>query len=76
MKQLMTGNEAFALGAYMSGIKIGAGAPLRPDSPIHRHRERRLSRHCLRVLPCFARDVRTEVFSMLCRGSERWLSGT
>ncbi|MFZ5649256.1 MAG: indolepyruvate ferredoxin oxidoreductase subunit alpha [Bacillota bacterium] len=34
MKQLMTGNEAFALGAYMSGIKIGAGYPGTPSSEI------------------------------------------
>lgn len=34
MKQLMTGNEAFALGAYLNGIKIGAGYPGTPSTEI------------------------------------------
>ncbi|MCL6479038.1 MAG: indolepyruvate ferredoxin oxidoreductase subunit alpha [Peptococcaceae bacterium] len=34
MKKLMTGNEAFALGAYLSGIKVGAGYPGTPSTEI------------------------------------------
>ncbi|MCL6611413.1 MAG: indolepyruvate ferredoxin oxidoreductase subunit alpha [Peptococcaceae bacterium] len=34
MKKLMTGNEAFALGAYLSGIKAGAGYPGTPSTEI------------------------------------------
>ncbi len=34
MKKIMTGNEAFAYGAYLAGIKIGAGYPGTPSSEI------------------------------------------
>ncbi|MFZ5646994.1 MAG: thiamine pyrophosphate-dependent enzyme, partial [Bacillota bacterium] len=34
MKRLMTGNEAFALGAYLSGINLGAGYPGTPSTEI------------------------------------------
>ncbi|MFZ5632476.1 MAG: indolepyruvate ferredoxin oxidoreductase subunit alpha [Bacillota bacterium] len=34
MKKLMTGNEGFALGAYLSGIKVGAGYPGTPSTEI------------------------------------------
>ncbi|MEW6424143.1 MAG: indolepyruvate ferredoxin oxidoreductase subunit alpha [Bacillota bacterium] len=34
MKKIMTGNEAFAYGAYLAGVKIGAGYPGTPSSEI------------------------------------------
>lgn len=34
MKKLMTGNEAFALGAFLSGIKVGAGYPGTPSTEV------------------------------------------
>ncbi|KKM12503.1 indolepyruvate ferredoxin oxidoreductase [Clostridiales bacterium PH28_bin88] len=34
MKKLMTGNEAFALGAYLSGAKVGTGYPGTPSTEI------------------------------------------
>lgn len=34
MKKLMTGNEAFAYGAYLSGVRVGAAYPGTPSSEI------------------------------------------
>lgn len=34
MKKLMTGNEALAYGAYLSGVKVGAGYPGTPSTQI------------------------------------------
>lgn len=34
MKKLMTGNEAIAMGAYMGGIKFGAGYPGTPSTEV------------------------------------------
>jgi len=34
MKRLMTGNEAFALGAYLCGVQVGAGYPGTPSTEI------------------------------------------
>ena len=34
MKKLMTGNEAIAYGAYLSGVRVGAAYPGTPSTEI------------------------------------------
>jgi len=38
LKKLMTGNEAFAYGAYLHGVRVGAAYPGTPSTEIVRWR--------------------------------------